>query len=353
MAITPNQQVPPPPTDSPSKSSRSWLIPVVGYTLSVACLVWVYWGYPWHEELPKLLRVDWHWVVIGMAFEVLTYFMQGWRWSTVLSPVGDVGILRATRAVFVAIFLNEVLPMRPGEFLRPLLIAKWTKIRLSLVFCSLVLERVMDGVWLLIGFAVAVTVIDLPPRVVLGAQVLAGMVAFLALILVLLMYSRAVTYRLIKLGRGTRKITGFLLGFNALGRSRSMPVAFFLSFFYLAFQVVPIYALAHGYGVHLSFFAATTVLIILRLVTVIPQGPGNVGVTQAALVLGLSLFGVDRYTATGLATVLFAIITVPLVISGFIAFLITGFRLKDLFGGKGIDSSHFRQDVDIHPPASR
>jgi uncharacterized protein (TIRG00374 family) len=321
------------------RNVRSWLIPAVGYILSAACLVWVYWGYPWHEELPKLLRVDWHWVAIGVLFEVATYFMQGWRWATLLSPAGKVGILKATRAVYVAIFLNEVLPMRPGEILRPVLIAKWAKIRLSIVFSSLVIERVMDGIWLLALFTMSVSVMDLPRRVVLGAQVLAALVAILALAMVLLMFSRAAARRLAAMGRGTRKITTFLLGFNLLGRSRSLPVSFFLSFFYLGFQVIPIYALAHGYGVPLSLFAATTVLIILRLGTVIPQGPGNVGVTQFFLVLGLSLFGVDRHTATGLATVLFAVITVPLVVSGFIAFLITGFRIRDLFGGKMIDSS--------------
>ena len=132
-------------------------------------------------------------------------------------------------------------------------------------------------------------------------------------------------------GKRTQKFAAFLLGFNALGRSRTLLWSFLLSLFYLLFQVVPIYALAHGYGVHLSIFAATTVLIILRLGTVVPQGPGNVGVTQAVLVLGLSLFGVDRNTATGLATVLFAVITVPLVVTGFIAFLITGMRLRDVF----------------------
>ncbi len=333
------------PPDSPSQEiaqstkPRSWVVPVVGYALSIGCLVWVYWGYPWAEELPKLLKVDWHWVAIGVFFEIATYFMQGWRWSALLRPVGNAGILRATRAVYVGIFLNEVLPMRPGEILRPLLIAKWARIRLSLVFCSVVMERVIDGVWLLTFFAVTISVIDLPPRVIVGAQALAGLIAVLATLLVLLMFSRGMAIRLARAGRKMRKFATFLLGFNALARPRSLFLGVLLSFFYLAFQVVPVYALAHGYGVPLSFFAATTVLIILRLGTVIPQGPGNVGVSQAVLVLGLSLFDVDKNTATGLATVVFAVITVPLVISGFVAFLITGFRIRDIFDSKALDRS--------------
>jgi glycosyltransferase 2 family protein len=329
----------PPVRATSTPSRRQWLIPAIGYALSIGCLVWVYWGYPWAEELPKLLKVHWTWVAAGVAFEVLTYFVQGWRWSALLRPVGDVGALRATRAVYVGIFLNEVLPMRPGEVVRPVLIAKWAKIRLSLVFCSVVMERVIDGIWLLVFFAAAISVIDLPRRVVMGAQTLAIFVAVLALILVVLMFSRRLALVLARSGRKMRKFATFLLGFNALARPRSLLFAGVLSFFYLACQVVPIYTLANGYGIELSVFAATTILVILRLGTVVPQGPGNVGVTQAVLVLGLSLFGVDRNTATGLATVLFAVITVPLVVSGFIAFLITGFRIRDIFDGNAMQRS--------------
>ncbi|MCC6262969.1 MAG: flippase-like domain-containing protein [Bryobacterales bacterium] len=319
------------PDEAPPPQKQSWIIPAVGYALSIGCLIWVYWGYPWHEELPKLLRVDWHWVAIGCAFEVGTYFMQGWRWSLALRPVGRVRPALATRAVYVGIFANEVLPMRTGEVLRCFLLAKWARIRLSIVFSSAVLERVMDGVWLLALFGVAVSFVELPQSIVWGAQALAVLVVVLACALVTLMMSRHLAHRFARMGRWTQKFAAFILGFNALGRSRTLLWSFVVSLFYLLFQVAPIYALAHGYGVHLSIFAATTVLIILRLGTVVPQGPGNVGVTQAVLVLGLSLFGVDRNTATGLATVLFAVITVPLVVTGFIAFLITGMKLRDMF----------------------
>ena len=336
MAVTP--QTPEPLNEASPKPKQSWIIPTIGYVLSIGCLIWVYWGYPWHEELPKLLRVDWHWVAIGMAFEVGTYFIQGWRWSMALRPVGRVGVGMATRAVYVGIFVNEVLPMRTGEVLRCFLLAKWARIRLSLVFSSVVLERVMDGVWLLALFGVAVSFIDLPQSVVWGAQALAVLVLVLAASLAALIFSRGLARRFARMGTLTQKFAAFILGFNALGRSPSLLWSFLLSFFYLGFQVVPVFALAHGYGVPLTVFAATTVLIILRLGTVLPQGPGNVGVTQAVLVLGLSLFGVDRNTATGLATVLFAIITVPLVVSGFIAFLITGIKLRDVFDRKAIEA---------------
>lgn len=326
------------PGEARPSQKRPWILPAIGYVLSVVCLIWVYWGYPWHKELPKLLRIDWHWVVIGCAFEVGTYFVQGWRWSLALRPVGHVKTTLATRAVYVGIFANEVLPMRTGEVLRCFLLAKWTHIRLSIVFSSAVLERVMDGVWLLALFGAAVSFMDLPQSVVWGAQALAVLVTVLGLALVSLALSRGLARRFARTGKRARKFAAFILGFNVLGRSRTLLWSFLASLAYLLFQVVPIYALAHGYGVPLTAYAAMTVLVILRLGTVLPQGPGNVGVAQAMLVLGLSLFGVDRNTATGLATVLFAVITVPLVATGFIAFLITGMKLRDVFDSGTIEA---------------
>jgi hypothetical protein len=46
--------------------------------------------------------------------------------------------------------------------------------------------------------------------------------------------------------------------------------------------------------------------------------------------LGLMMFGIDKPTATGFATLLFFVVTVPLWIAGFIALAATGMNLKEL-----------------------
>ncbi|MCL6506949.1 MAG: formate--tetrahydrofolate ligase [Bryobacteraceae bacterium] len=79
-----------------------------------------------------------------------------------------------------------------------------------------------------------------------------------------------------------------------------------------------------------GFDTAAVVLVILRLGTIIPQAPGNVGAFQFFVVLGLRLFGVDKATATGFATLLFVVVTVPLWLGGLIAVAIAGFKIREL-----------------------
>jgi uncharacterized protein (TIRG00374 family) len=316
-----------PDRDAPKKR---WIAAAVGYVISIACLLWVYHEYPWREELPKFLEIDWRWVAVAVVFEVLTYFAQGFRWSMILRPVSKVPILQSTKAVFVGIFVNEILPLRGGEILRCFLLSRWAGIRLGIVFSSAVIERVVDGVWLLLFFLGATMMVDLPPNVMVGVRILTVVIFVLAAGVLVATLSKRLAHRLAHASSWTQKIATFVLGFNALGKSRSFLWAALISFFYLGFQVVPFHALFVGYGLELSIFASTAVLIVTRLGTIAPQGPGNVGVLQALIVLGLGIFGVEQTKATTLATILFAVINVPLLISGFLAVLITGMNLGEL-----------------------
>jgi uncharacterized membrane protein YbhN (UPF0104 family) len=103
-----------------------------------------------------------------------------------------------------------------------------------------------------------------------------------------------------------------------------------LSLLYLALQVLPVWCLMKGYGLDLPFGVAAAVLVVLRLGTVIPQAPGNVGSFQALTIVGLRLFQVNREIATGFATLLFLVVTVPLYLAGFFALIATRMRLEHI-----------------------
>jgi hypothetical protein len=80
----------------------------------------------------------------------------------------------------------------------------------------------------------------------------------------------------------------------------------------------------------LSIGAATVVMIIWRLGTVLPQAPGNVGSSQALLVMALGLFGVEKADATSFSVMTWLVITLPLLLAGFIALAITDMKLGEL-----------------------
>ena len=79
-----------------------------------------------------------------------------------------------------------------------------------------------------------------------------------------------------------------------------------------------------------SIWAAAAVYIIMRLGTVIPNAPGNAGLYQFFCVLGLGLFNVPKSTAVGFSLMMFGVLTLPLLIGGFVAVALTGLKLEDI-----------------------
>jgi uncharacterized membrane protein YbhN (UPF0104 family) len=121
---------------------------------------------------------------------------------------------------------------------------------------------------------------------------------------------------------GWRKHLAVLMDDLALiGHSRYLYIAFLQSLPYLLLQVIPIWASFKGYGFDdLSLGMAFALMVILRLGSVVPQAPGNLGLfqflTKECL---LRIFHVDSAEAARFSLVLWGIVTLPLLVGGFVA----------------------------------
>ena len=71
-------------------------------------------------------------------------------------------------------------------------------------------------------------------------------------------------------------------------------------------------------------------MILLRLGSVAPQAPGNVGLFQVISTLGLTLFGVQQAEARRFTLLLWGVITLPLLFAGFVAMVVTGAKIGDI-----------------------
>jgi len=117
---------------------------------------------------------------------------------------------------------------------------------------------------------------------------------------------------------------------HLMGQSPYLYWALAASLPYLLLQVVPIYALMQGYGMGLSLGPAMVLLVVLRLGTLVPQAPGNVGAFQAVTVMALGWFNIEKTTAAGFSVMIWAVITLPLLVAGFVALAVTGLKFNEL-----------------------
>lgn len=288
-------------------------------------MVYVYRGFNWAEQLPRIRQTPLPYVLAAVLCDIAVYCVQGWRWNELLIPVGKLPVWRSMQAIYIGLFANEVLPLRPGEVIRSFLQARWSGVPFAVVLSSVVIERLFDGFWLILGFLVTSFFVDLPPVLVYGSRILAGILLILGALLAFAIFRRQQAEKWLN-----PKLRHHLNALESMGRSRSFYNAFLISFLYLALQVGPIYFIQQGFGLHLGFGASAAILVILRIGSVPPQAPGNVGSFQAFAILGAMLFGVDRQSATGYATLLFIVITVPLWVVGFFALLATKMKLRQL-----------------------
>ena len=328
-----------------------WLLPVAGYLFSLGCLVWVLQGVDYHEMASDIRSLHWGWVAFAVAADIGVYVYQAWRWNLLLQPVCRPSLWRSVQAIYVGLFSNEVLPLRPGELIRSYLQAHWCEVPFSVAFASAIIERLLDGVWLVAAFALVASRpsragVALPRDVTDLAKALGIFVGVCGAALAFAMYWKRRAHAAIPKSRWGLKLRVLIEDLHIMGRSRYFYMAAVASLPYLLFQVVPVYALIRSYDLDLGVVPALVVLVIWRLATVLPQAPGNIGSSQAALVLAFALFGVDKTTASGLSLVMWAAITLPLLFGGFIALTFTDAKLSEL-------CAHARAKASAPVPTAR
>ena len=316
-------------------SERTKVPVILGYGLAAACLVWVLHDFHIVRALHQLANVDWRWVVLGMTFDVISYGIQGLRWKFLLTPFGKVPLSRAIRSVYAGLFANLLFPLRPGEVLRSYLLSNSENIRMGRVLGSVAVERLVDLVIATASLAVVSLFVDLPRRFKRVADTL-GIITLVLLTIVVIL----ILYLEIRLGsnstpetfdrRRKGRVMRALIALHAMGTAPSFYPAVLTSVLMPFSQVVALWAMMQSYGLHLSFLAAVVVLLIINLGVSLPNAPANVGSYQLFCVLGLSVFQVEKTTATGFSFFALIALTFPFVFLGFAALVRSGLSLQSM-----------------------
>src|SRR5580692_12094909 len=137
-------------TPQAGRKVSTWLVPAIGYTISLASLCWAFARFPVAQMGDHLRTMEWGWLVLAVVLELGSFFLDAWRWRELLRPVNAPPLGAAVQSVFAGLFANDLLPARAGEAVRCFLLSYKTDIHLPLVITSMVILRVMDGICIVI-----------------------------------------------------------------------------------------------------------------------------------------------------------------------------------------------------------
>lgn len=313
-----------------SRKARSWAIVILTNLISVICLAWVLNGAGLTHIWGEVRRMHWAWVSIAVLSNLFVFLLQGWRWKLLLQPIEPVPFLHTVRAIYVGLFANEVLPLRAGELIRCFLLSRTTTVPLSVSFASALIERIFDGIWLMGCFLFCLRVHRMPLVLVNGGYILGIMIVILAIIIGYAMYAKKQSFDLLFGLAWPRWFNTLIEDLHLIGHSRYLYFSFVISGAFMLSQILPIYTLVRATGLAVPWTASFVMMVLLRLSSIVPQAPGNLGSFQWVTARTLIIFGLAAAHAKRFSLILWAVVTIPLIIVGFVALAITGVSMSHL-----------------------
>jgi uncharacterized protein (TIRG00374 family) len=261
-------------------------------------------------------QADYRYLAPYLGILALIHLCRTVRWGILLEPVAKVPFARLNAVAAVGFMALVVLPFRIGEFARPYLVADRPRLRVSAALSSIVVERVVDGIFtgLLLTVALLAVPDDAPGVRVLRVGGLLVAAAFAGLLAFLIVAYRnrdlAVRFTARLVGpfspRLSERVAGmmdaFIHGLRLVPSRRKLALFFLLTAVYWGLNAAGISILARGFAFELSLVQSCAVLGVLVVGVMIPAGPGMVGTFQGAILIGLGLFAAsDTLHTRGLA----------------------------------------------------
>lgn len=262
-----------------------------------------------------LLEADYLFVAPALLATFCGYLLRAARWRLIVLPSKGVSAGRLFPLLIIGFAVNNLLPARIGEFARAYLLGEQEGISKSLSFATVVVERVLDGLTLIISLFLVSLLFALPgwgrKMGLLSALFFGGALAFLYILL----YGREWTSRVIKrltnpLGladRAIQVVDSFVSGVEALRRRHLIPSLVLLSTLVWSCETTSYLFLTLAFSISLSpltrMVAALFVMVIANLGVLIPSSPGYIGTFHFFAMSALAVFGVVRETALSYAVV--------------------------------------------------
>jgi glycosyltransferase 2 family protein len=287
--------------------------------VSVVALLGVVW-WASQQRMPELpaASVALPRLAAALGLYALATVLRGERWMRLSRRCGAMlGRGDAYAITTVGYMGNNALPARAGDLLKSVLSSRQAGTPTADGFGTLVAERVLDAVALVLVFAMLVTTLSLPLGVEgwMLALVVGGVLAAICAAWLLGRDTGA--------GQRLQQLAARLLSPT---RSLWSPAGAAL----LALSVVlwlvegSVYAVLGAVaGLHLSLVGGLYVMALANLVALVPAAPGYVGTFDAAVILAVRLVaGGTHAAALAYAVVVRFVLFVPITLVGLVALVV-------------------------------
>ncbi len=295
----------------------------------------------WAKAYAALAGARYAYALPIFAVTVWTLYIRAQRWRILLRPVGTPSMRTLVDATYIGFMANNVLPLRIGEVIRPVLVSRKERQPLGGILATVVLERIFDFFTILLLFGVATTLVPVSTDVRRLGYGLCGVVALLGGAVAFVRWQEALALRLLRLGlrplpqRFAQPIDHFFGSFahalEILDRPRTFIQLLGWSL-YLWLAISCIYLLGIlEFGLDVPLVVGGVVLTAITAIAVsAPSAPGGIGLFNFGCVLALSIFHISESDAVAYSIVLQVTQAVAVISAGLYSLAREGLTMRQM-----------------------
>ncbi|HVM31959.1 MAG TPA: lysylphosphatidylglycerol synthase transmembrane domain-containing protein [bacterium] len=290
------------------------------------------------------------WILPALAVYLIGYVIRGYRWVILLSPIKRCHFSGLFPTLIIGFMMNNILPARLGEFYRAHLNGKKQGISRSASLATIILERLFDGLTMIVALWAALSFANLPVQVrsmpsgiqhaiqwspwVFGA-------AFLCCFALLIFKKNAVAILNYFISHAPQKhqelLTkishAFIDGLQILQNVKESLGVMALSILAWGCEFTSYYFIAIGFSLAptpLNLWSSALLMAVANLGILIPNAPGGIGLFEFIGVALLLPYGIPKETAVGYMFLLHFLLLIPITLMGLYFFAKEGLHFKDI-----------------------
>ncbi len=126
------------------KLDKKKILFIAGLLISIICSWLFARKIEWSQLSVALRDAEYIYIIPTIILIFVSYYFRAVRWSALIAPIKRVSVFNLFSATMIGFMANSVLPARIGEIIKPVIVARKEKIKVTTSFATVVMERIFD-----------------------------------------------------------------------------------------------------------------------------------------------------------------------------------------------------------------
>lgn len=313
------------------------LFTTLGWIISVALLLLLAAKLDLSAVWQKLAKTRWSMLALAASVNLVVCALKALRWQWFMKPTKHAGYPNVFKTTMIGFAGNNLLPARGGDVIKIYLLGKWEKTSKTALTSIAGLDKLFDGVAILIMLGLLSLVFTFPTWLRKGTITISAIIAGgLVISLLLLHHHRRTSHHSAsQLGFLSRLAKKLGQGMGVFAHRNLLVASVIISVGIILLQVETIRLSQLAFGIHTAIWVPLLVFVAINLaIAVVPAAPSHIGPFEASAVLAYSFLGIKAETAMGIALAYHVAQLIPVTAIGLAFYLATGLKWRPTLWNK-------------------